>query len=88
MKVFLQEEIGARMLSLVATVRQVRQPVVSACSGFHTIGQVLSTPSKALLAIKGISDTKLEKVRATLLCKFALRQAAVTLCRFWKQHVV
>jgi hypothetical protein len=31
-------------------------------SGFHTVGQLLRTPTKVLLAIKGISDTKLEKI--------------------------
>lgn len=30
--------------------------------GLHTVGRILSTPTKALLAIKGISDAKVEKV--------------------------
>lgn len=32
------------------------------CRGLHTVGRILSTPTKALLAIKGISDAKVEKV--------------------------
>lgn len=39
------------------------------CSGLYTVGQVLATPSKALLAIKGISDAKLEKVRGCIDCR-------------------
>lgn len=35
--------------------------------GLHTVGQILATPSKTLLAVKGISDAKLEKVRACAL---------------------
>jgi hypothetical protein len=31
-------------------------------AGLHTVGRVLATPSKALLAIKGISDAKVEKI--------------------------
>lgn len=31
-------------------------------SGFHTVGQVLTVPSKKLLDVKGISDTKVEKI--------------------------
>ena len=36
--------------------------VVSRRSGLHTVGSVLSTPTKALLLIKGISDAKIEKI--------------------------
>ena len=32
-------------------------------SGYHTVGQILMTPSKLLLEIKGFSDAKVEKVQ-------------------------